>query len=448
MTKMTGLLIDAPVLFPSLRENVVIVPGPSAVGIYDLNAGEFHRVTSAAGGVLSSCDGLTSIVDRPSDEQDFIYEAVAKGIVSLHSKPTPTKRTELAEAIRPLRPPKFAWIEITSKCNQVCLHCFLGEDLNRSPHVAAEKLKARADELAALGVEQVVISGGEPTLHPDFEEILDYFSKKSFSLTVLTNGSYKKIVRYIELFKRYKVTAKIPLLGWGDSHDRMTGTPGSFHRAIAAIKEFCLNGVHTQLGSTITALNETDVLPMREFASELGLHIEFSPIFLVGYARDNVRQLVPESMERIISVCQSCNNSAANKSTANPKSRNQSDDYAAVDLHGYLTAHHECGQKILAVLADGFVTPCLLLREKQHRIGSLHVNSLTEIVEGKADRSAFDQTMSLQQIPGCSECEARFVCKAGGCPASAYALTGFAARKNPLYDKCYYQAGSSLSEPR
>jgi len=426
--------------FPALEVHVVIVPGPSAAGVYDLKAGEFHRVTLAAGETLASCNGLLPLHNRAAHEQEFIREAAAKGLIALHDTPRPTPRTDLADAIRPLRPPRFAWVEITSKCNQLCLHCFLGEELNQSPHVPIEKLQAYADELSALGVRQVVISGGEPTMHPRFEDILGYFSEKSFALTVLTNGSYKKITKYVDLFRRLNVTAKIPLLGWGASHDAMTGMPGSFERAVAAIKAFASNGVRTQLGSTITALNEADAGRLAAFAAEVGLGIEFSPVFLVGYARHNQRELVPDSMDRVISVCQTCNGGCPNEPASGRAPRGKpSNDYAAVDLHDYLTAHHECGQKILAVLANGFVTPCLLLRERQHRIGNLQVNSLAEIVQGKADRAVFDTSMSLERIPGCNECEARFVCKAGGCPASAYALTGLVARKNPLYDKCYYE---------
>lgn len=426
--------------FPALGPHIVIVPGPSAAGVYDLDSGEFHRVTLDAGRVLKSCDGLRPLQDRSASEQAFIVEAARRGLIALRDSASHTTRTELADVIRPLRPPRFAWVEITSKCNQQCLHCFLGEDLNRSPHVPVDRLKAYADELCELGVRQVVISGGEPTLHPAFEEIISYFAAKSFSLSVLTNGSYKKIFKYIDLFRRFDVVAKIPLLGWESSHDRMTGLMGSFERAVDAIKTFVANGVRVQVGSTITAINEGDVERITAFVQELGVSIEFSPVFLVGFARDNKSALVPDSMARVISVCQSCNECGTDKSKSPSKlEKRESGDYAAVDLHGYLTSHHECGQKILAVLADGMVTPCLLLREKEHRIGSAHSNSLTEIVQGKIDRTAFDYSMHLDRIPGCNECEARFVCKAGGCPASAFAMTGFIGRKNPLFDKCYYE---------
>lgn len=439
----------APSPFPALEAHIVVVPGPSAAGIYDLKAGAFHRVTLAAGELLASCDGLVSLHDRKTHEQQFILDAAGKGLVALQNTANLAPRTTLAAAIRPLRPPRFAWVEITARCNQVCLHCFLGEELNRGSHVSLDKLQGYADELCALGVRQVVITGGEPTTHPRFEHILRYFAEKSFALTVLTNGSHKNALKHVDLFRQLNVTAKIPLLGWGATHDAMTGMPGSFERAINTVKQFVAGGVRTQLGSTITAINKDDAGRLRAFASEVGLAIEFSPIFLVGYARDNQPELVPESMEQIISVCQSCNNHGSGKSADVQRVRAaQPDDYAAVDLHDYLTAHHECGQKIVAVLASGAVTPCLLLRQEQHRIGDLNMNSLTDIVQGRGDRASFDANMSLERIPGCSECEARYVCKAGGCPASAYGLTGFVARKNPLYDKCYYEAAADMAASR
>lgn len=437
--------LDAPqtslAAFPSVGSQVVIVYGPAAAGVYDLARGDFHRVTHAAAKVLEACDGATALSTRSEEQRDFISEAVRRGLVEVRTDACKTSPTKLADVLRPLRPPRFAWVEITSKCNQTCLHCFLGSDLNSTPHVPAERLYSHADDLSTAGVRQVVISGGEPTLHPQFSEIVDYFSSKSFELSVLTNASYKRFADFIPKLADHDIIVKVPLLGWGASHDRMTGLPGSFIRTVSNIRACLASGVRIQLGSTVTALNQADIPQIKSFAQELDLALEFSPVFLIGCARDYKAELVPHSMSPLISACQAGNRQLHKNSDIHQNIRaNSAGDYATVDLRNYLTEHHECGQKIVALLANGRVTPCLLLRNKAHAIGDMNSDTLLDIVHGISDRLAFDETMKLASIPGCRDCEARFVCKAGGCPASAYALTGFVARKNPLYDKCYYAA--------
>jgi radical SAM protein with 4Fe4S-binding SPASM domain len=437
-----------PAAFPAIGKHVVIVFGPSAAGIYDLARGDFHRVTHAAAKVLEACDGETPLSTWPKEQHNFIYEALERGLIEVRPSPSRMNPTKLEDVILPLRPPRFAWVEITSKCNQACLHCFLGEDLNSVPHVPVDHLCKQADDLSTAGVRQVVLSGGEPTLHPHFGKILDYFASKSFELSVLTNGSYKRFADLMPKFIEHSVTVKIPLLGWGASHDRMAGLPGSFERVVTSVRACVAAGVRLQLGSTVTALNAVDIPQIRAFAQELGVSLEFSPVFLIGCARDHRADLVPDSMPALINACQIGNcQQQRNQTTPQHSAASSAGDYAAVDLRQYLTAHHECGQKIIALLANGKVTPCLLLRQKSNEIGDLRRNTLLEVVSGLSDRRSFDESMKLERIPGCRNCEARFVCKAGGCPASAYALTGFVAQKNPLYDKCYYaEVGRSVTD--
>ena len=80
-----------------------------------------------------------------------------------------------------------------------------------------------------------------------------------------------------------------------------------------------------------------------------------------------------------------------------------------MNLRDYLTEHSECGQKIVAILASREVTACLMLREKKFSLGSLNQHNLKEILSHETyDSRNFDQLMKIDNIPGCSECEARF----------------------------------------
>jgi uncharacterized radical SAM superfamily Fe-S cluster-containing enzyme len=81
-------------------------------------------------------------------------------------------------------------VEITDKCNLSCPVCFAGSDPTKN-HKSLEEIDRLFDTICAHEAEPdvVQISGGEPTIHPDFFEVLDRAKKRPFRyLMVNTNG--------------------------------------------------------------------------------------------------------------------------------------------------------------------------------------------------------------------------------------------------------------------
>ena len=78
-------------------------------------------------------------------------------------------------------------IEITTNCNKSCEICYLGDSLN-SGQMSSTTLKVIVDAAHALGVEHIVLTGGEPLLHPHFEAIVDIVNGIGLRPGILTNG--------------------------------------------------------------------------------------------------------------------------------------------------------------------------------------------------------------------------------------------------------------------
>jgi MoaA/NifB/PqqE/SkfB family radical SAM enzyme len=76
--------------------------------------------------------------------------------------------------------------ELTSACNLKCGFCLV--EIKRR-HLSVEKALAVADGLIEAGVGKVMISGGEPLLHPGAEAILDRLSSGDVLVKLLTNGT-------------------------------------------------------------------------------------------------------------------------------------------------------------------------------------------------------------------------------------------------------------------
>lgn len=88
--------------------------------------------------------------------------------------------------------PNRLYLELTRNCNLRCLMCYnnaIGPLPNELTGVQWKKL---LDEMDRIAVFEARFTGGEPTLHPDFLEILDYAIAKGFYVSVATNGVWKK----------------------------------------------------------------------------------------------------------------------------------------------------------------------------------------------------------------------------------------------------------------
>jgi len=133
-------------------------------------------------------------------------------------------------------------LDLTYRCNNNCLHCWLRIAPNapeKKAELTIDEIMRVVNEARALGCRRWIISGGEPMFRPDFAEIFDFVIGKSVSYTLNTNGALitPKIARLltkkgVKLVALYGATAEV--------HDRITRNPGSFEatmRGMSYLKE-------------------------------------------------------------------------------------------------------------------------------------------------------------------------------------------------------------------
>lgn len=108
--------------------------------------------------------------------------------------------------------PQHVQIDVTNDCNNRCMACWCNSPLFKNPRFSAKEksetlplgmVKALLDDLAKMGVPEVAYSGsGEPFMHPEMMEILEYTKKKGIRCLVNTNFTLltkEKIDRLIEI---------------------------------------------------------------------------------------------------------------------------------------------------------------------------------------------------------------------------------------------------------
>ena len=144
-----------------------------------------------------------------------------------------------------------AFIELTYRCNQRCVHCFNPGAAHRldkrvaqgTNEITTQEVVGLLADLADLGVYTVTFSGGEISLRGDLLEILQETKRFGLSFNLFTNGQFSEhlLERICSLWPR---TLGVSIYS-ADSrtHDATTGVAGSFARSVETLRRVSAAGV-------------------------------------------------------------------------------------------------------------------------------------------------------------------------------------------------------------
>ena len=157
------------------------------------------------------------------------------------------------------RRPIVVW-NITRRCNLKCIHCYSDSDAREYPgELTWEQSRGVLDDLAQFGVPGVLLSGGEPLIHPRFFDLASFARAKGLRLTLSTNGTL--IDR--DAAQRLKDTGfayvGISLDGIGATHDHFRGRQGAFDKTVQAFRHCKAVGQKVGLRLTLSSHNLTDL---------------------------------------------------------------------------------------------------------------------------------------------------------------------------------------------
>ena len=140
-------------------------------------------------------------------------------------------------------------IEITSRCNNNCRHCYINlpenDPVAKGKELALAHLKEIVDEAVTLGALWCLITGGEPLLRDDFIDIYLYLKKKGLLVSIFTNATLITKT-HVKLFKQYPPrNLEVSVYGvTQETYERVTRKPGSFTAF--------LHGLHLLLDSRVS----------------------------------------------------------------------------------------------------------------------------------------------------------------------------------------------------
>src|SRR6185312_13346091 len=180
---------------------------------------------------------------------------------------TPTARVPrlIEQFERGLDAPICLTWELTYACNLACVHCLSSSGKRDSRELSTRQCKDIIDELERMQVFYVNIGGGEPTVRPDFWELVDYATAHHVGVKFSTNGVRITPEVAARLAASDYVDVQISLDGaTAEVNDAVRG-PGSFAMAIRALENLAAVGFSDAKISVVVTRHNVDQLD--EFAS-------------------------------------------------------------------------------------------------------------------------------------------------------------------------------------
>ena len=185
----------------------------------------------------------------------------------------------------PERNPTDGTFELTIRCNLHCKMCLFRHDDSENAEIKAKELTATqwidmARQAAEAGTLNLLITGGEPLLRPDFCEIWEGIYKYGFITTLYTNATLVT-PKVMETLRKYP-PHRIGITFYGsnpDTYEKVTGSAKAFELALQGARE--LSSLPSQMVYRMTLIkdNADDVSQIEDM-----VHREFGPEHLVTFA--------------------------------------------------------------------------------------------------------------------------------------------------------------------
>ncbi|HET9985486.1 MAG TPA: radical SAM protein [Longimicrobiales bacterium] len=343
-------------------------------------------------------------------------------------------------------PHVVAW-NLTRRCNLACSHCYIaaGSWHATDTDLTTAECRRITDEILRLNPAPLfILSGGEPLLRADLEEIAAYAAGAGATVVVGTNGTLltAERIRSLKGAGVQGVAVSIDSLS-PRYHDRFRHGDGALEDTIAAVERLRALDLDFIVQATVTRGNRDELPALAAWAAARGA-VALNVYFLVATGRgEGMRGLEPAENEAVLEELLRLEREYRGRMMVRSKCQPQIMRIAVRDggdspLLNYAT-RCPCGVQYCRITPEGKLTPCPYM----------------PLVAGDLRRSDFAtvwrsspllrELRDGRLLGRCGSCEYRRIC--GGCRARAFAETGDVLAAD---GSCAYEPSGALPpiEPR
>ena len=155
-------------------------------------------------------------------------------------------------------------------CNLHCSHCIRSFSNKSDESIDLHSATKVLEEIAKVDSKaQIVLTGGEPTLHKDFYDIVETAKRLFNNVVICSNGVYSSATLE-KLCALKNIALQISLDGTESAHDKIRGK-GNFVKSINSIKTLIEHSVPIRVSSTVNTENIASMFDLEEQLSELNI---------------------------------------------------------------------------------------------------------------------------------------------------------------------------------
>lgn len=190
--------------------------------------------------------------------------------------------------------PLSGTFELTPVCNMACKMCYVRMTRQQQEAIAplrsAEQWLALGQQAADAGMLYLLLTGGEPFLHPQFREIFQGLHRQGLILSINSNGTLidEKTVAWLQ--ETPPVRVNVTLYGASNAtYERLCGNPNGFTEATRAIQLLREAGISVKLNCSLTPHNAQDLPGIFDFARENHLLVQGTSYMFPPLRRDETQ---------------------------------------------------------------------------------------------------------------------------------------------------------------
>lgn len=174
-------------------------------------------------------------------------------------------------------------IEITSMCNERCIHCYIPHE-KKTVQMSKETFYDILQQCREMKVLHINISGGEPMLHPNFLDFIKKCNAYNFSVNVLSNLTLLNEEIVVEMQKNPLLGVQTSLYSMKkDVHDDITKMPGSYEKAIRGIMLLKKYNIPLQISCPIMKQNQNEYDDVVEWGKQNNINVGSDYVIIGQY---------------------------------------------------------------------------------------------------------------------------------------------------------------------
>ena len=266
-----------------------------------------------------------------------------------------------SKKLRRIPTPLIVVIAVTHRCQCACPHCYAMARRNgHAAEMSGAEIKGVIDQIKALGVPEILFTGGDPLLREDILDLVAYARKKGMLTRISTNGYLltRELASNLKLAGLDKCGVSIddadPRI-----HDRMRGLPGIYDKAVQGLRYLRECGIETKI---LTYATHRNVIEGLERIIALGRKLGVRLVY-IDIPRAAGRWT--DSFDEVLSDAESAH-----------LRRIQDPGFVQIEFPTPETLCCACDKEFFFINPAGEVTPCAVV---PYTLGSLREEPLADI---------------------------------------------------------------------